>query len=99
MSVLVVDDILWGQMATQHEIALHLLDGSTRPAVRTGNNAAWDCPCGREAPLIGALQIGGRGSVTCPNCNKHYQVIGSGVDDRGEHAGVPVRVEEREAAR
>jgi hypothetical protein len=78
---------------------LHLLDGTTRPAVRTGNNAAWSCPCGREAPLIAALQIGGRGSFTCPDCTRHYQVIGSRVDGRGEQAGVPVRVEERETAR
>lgn len=77
----------------------HLLEGATRPAVRTGNNAAGGCPCGREAPLIAALQIGGRGSVTRPVCTKHYQVIGNRVDDRGEQAGVPVRVEERETAR
>ena len=46
-----------------------------------------------------ALQIGGRGSVTCPDCTRHHQVIGSRVDDRGEQAGAPVGVEERATAR
>ena len=86
-------------MATQEEIVLHMLDGSTLPAVRTGNNASWNCPCDRLIPLIAALVFGGRGSVTCPDCDKHYQVIGNRINDNGEQTGVPVRVEERVAAR
>ena len=91
--------ILNAQMATQHDISLHMLDTSIHPATRTGNNASWMCPCGRARPLLAAIPMGGRGSVTCPDCGRHYQVIGQRIDERGEQAGVPVRVEQRENAR
>ena len=77
-----------------------MLDASIHPATRTGNNASWMCPppCGRARPQLAAIPKGGRGSVTYPDCGRHYQVIGQRIE-RGEQACVPVRVEQREPAR
>ena len=81
-------------MATVYEIQLRRLDGSTGQAAVVGNNASWACLCDRDSPLLASLQIAA-GSVSCPTCNRHYQVIGQETDDG---RNLPARVEERQEA-
>ena len=63
----------------QRNIPLHFLDGSTGEASATGNNAAWDCPCGYTPALIGrsgmvrGVTDGYR--VDCPSCPRSYFVV------------------------
>ena len=58
---------------------LTFLDGTTADAIRTGNNAAWLCPCGRKLPLVGysdAEKSNFRSShVACPKCGRTYKVL------------------------
>lgn len=75
----------------QHEIIVHFLDGSEEIAVRTGNNAAWRCQCGREPPLIGysdALNSVHQYSlVVCPNenCARVFRVVAQGLKQAPTH--------------
>lgn len=70
---------------TQHEIKVRFLDGTERKGVRTGNNAAWHCQCGRQLPLIGysdRLDPADRDSlVICPepSCGKRFRVVAPGL--------------------
>jgi len=78
----------------QHEITVEFLDGSERTCIRTGNNAAWHCQCGRPLPLIGysdAIDSENQSSlVICPQpgCNKRYRVVAPGLKQ------VPTHVQE-----
>jgi DNA-directed RNA polymerase subunit RPC12/RpoP len=66
----------------QHPITVRYNDGSSRPAVRTGNNAAWHCSCGRAVPLVGysdELESQHAYSVIrCPDCSSEYRVVAPG---------------------
>lgn len=65
----------------QHTITVRFLDGTDRRCVRTGNNAAWHCTCGRDAPLIGysdaADSTNLNSLVICPEprCGRRYRVM------------------------
>jgi len=77
----------------QHNIQVHFLDGTTAPAVRTGNNAAWHCQCERTLPLVGYSDSTPPSSVPhsrveCPDCDKAYQVVAPTLK------GVPTLVQE-----
>jgi hypothetical protein len=67
--------------------------GPAGTATATGNNAAWQCACGRPEPLIGrsgAVAGATPGTeVVCPACKQRYFVRPDGYDQ----AAVP-RVEE-----
>ena len=76
----------------QHEIPLVFKDGSKAAAVRTGNNAAWICACGRLLPLLGysaTLDSSSAASVVaCPDCDRRYRVVATAA------RGVPTEVRE-----
>jgi hypothetical protein len=62
----------------QHVIPLKLLDGTEVNCIRTGNNAAWICPCKRELPLLGhsAKSLTDRTvSVICPDCQREFLIF------------------------
>lgn len=65
----------------QRDVELRLLDGGVRTAVITGNNAAWQCICGRTKWLIGSTYFLDA-IVKCPDCNREYKVIAEG-DKKG----------------
>lgn len=53
-------------------------DGSTNPATREGNNAAWHCHC-EAAPLLTGrcyYQFGDTCYTECPSCKKRFRVLG-----------------------
>ena len=68
---------------SQFEIPLHFADGSSDIAVRTGNNAAWQCHCGRASPLIGFSDTPdsqhASSDVLCPSCGASYRVVAPGI--------------------
>jgi len=72
----------------QEQIPLILADGQERAAVRTGNNAAWMCPCGRALPLVGFSDVlestSGTTAVDCPSCGRRFRVISSKVRGSAE---------------
>jgi hypothetical protein len=74
------------------EIPLSFLNGETAQAVKTGNNAAWICPCDRDLPLLGfsdaADSTSTRAVITCPGCGRSYKVVAA------KRQGVPTRVQE-----
>lgn len=76
----------------QHEIPLRSADGIARIAVRTGNNAAWLCSCGRDRPLLGYSDSSDSPRVAsvifCPECDRRYRVVAPGLKQ------VPTHVEE-----
>lgn len=59
-------------------VPLHFLDGTTKEAVATGNNAAWLCNCERKLPLLGRTGLISRDAsgynVDCPCCRSYYVV-------------------------
>ena len=65
----------------QHEIKVQFLDHTERTGVPTGNNAAWQCQCGRPLPLIGysnGIDSANHNSlVVCPEprCGKRFRVV------------------------
>ena len=69
----------------QHGITVHFLDGSQRPCVRTGNNAAWHCVCGRATALIGysdaVVSTDPNSLIICPEggCDRRYRVVAPGL--------------------
>ena len=67
-------------------ILLHLKSGEFRKAAGYGNNAAWMCPCGRDAALIGRTgepaNPGQESLVACPDCGRTFRVIGGGPQGR-----------------
>jgi hypothetical protein len=69
----------------QHEIIVRFLDRTERKCVRTGNNAAWHCQCGRPLPLIGysdGIDSANQNSlVICPepSCGKRFRVVAPGL--------------------
>lgn len=79
-------------MQKQHEIMIHYLDGSQGVCISTGNNAAWNCKCERELPLIGySDEIGSKresSKIECPNCKRIYRVVAPGLKK------VPTHVEQ-----
>jgi hypothetical protein len=70
----------------QRVVPLVLQDGSQRKAVATGNNAAWNCPCGRDLPLLGrsglASGVTNGYRVDCPSCDGRYFVVPDGGDQK-----------------
>jgi len=53
-------------------------DGSSGPAVREGNHAAWHCQC-EGAPLLTGRcysQYGDTCYTECPSCKKRFRVLG-----------------------
>lgn len=66
----------------QRAIDLILRDGQHRPAIATGNNAAWKCECGRALPLLGCsgalAGVSLRTRVDCPDCPRSYFVVPTG---------------------
>ena len=79
---------------TQHETKVQFLDRTERTGVRTGNNAAWQCQCGRLLPLIGysdGIDSANHNSlVVCPEpgCGKRFRVVAPGLKK------VPTHVQE-----
>ena len=68
----------------QDVVPLVFLDGAEGSAVATGNNAAWNCRCVRELPLLGRSGLE-RGitegfRVDCPDCGRRYFVVPDGGD-------------------
>ena len=69
----------------QHTIPFRLIDGSEMLARRTGNNAAWNCPCDQAVPLLGYSDAGDSESeatvIRCPNetCGRRYRVVAPGL--------------------
>ncbi len=69
----------------QHEIKVRFLDGTEQTGVRTGNNAAWHCQCGRPLPLIGysdRIDSSNQNSlIVCPKsrCGKRFRVVAPGL--------------------
>lgn len=63
----------------QREIDLILLNGETRRAAATGNNAAWLCVCDRELPLLGRtgslVGVSEGTRVDCPGCRRCFRVV------------------------
>jgi hypothetical protein len=76
----------------QNPIDIRFLDDNVGRAIRTGNNAAWMCPCGRRQPLLGYSSSGNppgeAAVVACPDCGRRYQVLAL------TNKGVPTRVKE-----
>jgi hypothetical protein len=76
----------------QSPIPLRLLDGRVQTAVRTGNNAAWLCPCQRREPLLGYSDERNSprdySEVICPSCRRAFRVVAPGLKK------VPIHVEE-----
>jgi len=62
---------------SQDKILLHLLNGERRTAVKTGNNAAWLCPCGDSIPLIGYSDLipCRESSMVVCKCGSKYLVV------------------------
>ena len=79
-------------MQEQHDIAVQFIDGTQAESVRTGNNAAWACKCGRKKPLIGySDEIDSPrdySKVECPSCGRLYRVVALGLKQ------VPTHVQE-----
>jgi hypothetical protein len=63
----------------QRLVPLVLRAGPQRQAVATGNNAAWQCSCGRSLPLLGRSGslsgVSEARRVDCPNCRRQYFVV------------------------
>ena len=59
-------------MAKARTIELRLGNGRTRSASALGNNAAWNCCCDRDTPMIGSLWIARE--VSC-HCGRRYRVV------------------------
>lgn len=57
-------------------ITVTFLNGNTTLATCEGNNAAWNCACGKL--LVGRCyyQFGDTCYTVCPTCNKHFRVKG-----------------------
>lgn len=78
----------------QHEIIVRFLDGTESSGVRTGNNAAWLCQCGRELPLVGYSDtidsVNQYSLVICPEreCGRAFRVVAPGLKQ------VPTHVQE-----
>ncbi len=70
-------------MQKQHEIKVIYADKKQAACVRTGNNAAWPCKCGRKIPLVGySDKIDSQreySMVECPDCKSIYRVVGPGL--------------------
>jgi hypothetical protein len=77
----------------QHDVPLQFADGSTATAVRTGNNAAWNCKCGADRPLIGYSDVEDTAYesslVECRSCKRKYLVVAA------EKRKAPTHVTER----
>jgi hypothetical protein len=57
----------------QLSVPLVLANGTQSLATATGNNAAWNCPCGQhQHPLIGKSVAT---PVECPACHTQFRVI------------------------
>ena len=65
-------------MSGIRDVVLRRCDGSEETAAALGNNAAWNCSCGRAAPLLGSLMIRS-GEVACPDCDARYVVVADGT--------------------
>ena len=76
-----------GMGQEQRQVVVKMLNGDTREAAATGNNAAWHCACGYELPLVGRTyestpkpnQV-----VQCPNskCGKFYHLYPENGEDK-----------------
>jgi len=68
----------------QNGVPLMFQQGPIGAATATGNNAAWLCPCGRPAPLVGRSgAVAGptpRTEVACPICKRRYFVRPNGYN-------------------
>ena len=68
----------------QNSVPLVFQQAPAGVAAATGNNAAWQCPCGRSEPLIGrsgAVAGATPGTeVVCPTCKCRYFVLPDGHD-------------------
>lgn len=74
---------------TQKLVQIDLVYKKWSRATRNGNNAAWNCSCGKgTTPLLGGGLPNSRGKpVQCPECGSKYEVI-FGDDNK------PTRVEQ-----
>lgn len=63
----------------QREVDLVFFDNKKRKAIATGNNAAWQCECDRELPLVGCSGSkkgpSAGSAVECPSCKRRYFVV------------------------
>jgi hypothetical protein len=63
----------------QHQIPLTGCRDTAGVAIRTGNNAAWLCPCGYAHPLVGYSDAADsqkeKSRVICQKCGSHYRVV------------------------
>lgn len=76
-------------MQEQHDIMVRFLDGTHADCARTGNNAAWACPCGRKRPLVGySDEVSSPkdfSRVVCPDCKRAYRVVAPGIKQAPTH--------------
>lgn len=62
---------------TLFTVPVEFLDGSKATARAEGNNAAWNCGCGEQLPLLGRcyFQFGHDCHTVCPHCGRSYRVL------------------------
>ncbi len=70
----------------QYIVPLRLVGGTERQAGAHGNNAAWNCSCSRELPLVGPsadpIEPGVNNLIECPDCAARFHVVGEGAQGK-----------------